>query len=93
MENKKCSKCKYLDMYYTKGVKHFSQTDFGWCRCRKESVNVRDCRCDLYEVQKNVGRIDRRVKVNLNDMLTEIQKKSMTFLHKDLTPFKTTLML
>ncbi|MDE6294407.1 MAG: hypothetical protein K2L88_07290 [Clostridiales bacterium] len=73
MENKSCSRCKYLDRYYTKGVNRFNRTDLGFCRKRRESVNVRECRCESYEVDRYIGRIGRRaVKVCLNDLLTQI---------------------
>ncbi len=67
MENKSCSRCKYLERYYTKGVNRFDKTYFGLCRKRRESVNVRECRCEKYEADRHIGVIGRRaVKVCLN---------------------------
>lgn len=50
MEKLSCSKCKYLDRYYTKGVKRFNRTEFGWCKKKRESVNVRGC-CEMWQAR------------------------------------------
>ena len=72
-KSKSCSRCKYLDRYYTKGVDRFNRTDFGRCRKRRESVVVRECRCDNYEADRYIGVIGRRaVKKCLNDLITQM---------------------
>lgn len=73
-EEKKCSRCRYLDRYYTKGVTRFNKTDFGWCICKHKSVNIREDRCDKYEARKNARVPSRRIQVCLNDLLTEISE-------------------
>ncbi|MDE7164844.1 MAG: hypothetical protein K2O04_05435 [Clostridiales bacterium] len=71
-ENTTCSRCRFLDRYYTKGVKHFDKTDFGWCMHKNKSINVREDCCDRYELKKSAKIPSRRIQVCLNDLLTEI---------------------
>ena len=66
-----CSRCKYLDRYYIKGVTRFSKTEYGWCSKKRESIKISQA-CEQYEQRKNIGKVSRRVKVCLNDLLTEI---------------------
>ncbi|MDE6618750.1 MAG: hypothetical protein K2K13_06985 [Clostridiales bacterium] len=68
----KCSQCKHFERYYTKGVKRFSKTEFGLCTQKHESVNIHDC-CERYKAGVRYrGIISKRVKVCLNELLTEI---------------------
>ena len=67
----KCGNCRYMDRYYTKGVTRFNKTEYGRCMVRQKSVNVFDS-CERYEKRKNMGKASKRVKVCLNDLLTEI---------------------
>ena len=72
MDNNKCSKCKHFDRYYIKGVKQFNKTVFVWCTRKHESVSIHDC-CERYKAGvRGRGIIGSRVKVCLNDLLTEI---------------------
>ena len=72
MDNKRCSQCKYFDRYYTKGVKQFNKTNFGWCTRKHECVSIHDC-CERYkEGVRDRDITNSRLKVSLNDLLTEI---------------------
>ncbi|MDE6028864.1 MAG: hypothetical protein K2F90_00910 [Clostridiales bacterium] len=71
MENNVCGKCKYFDRYYTKGIKRYDRTEFGWCSSRRNSVNANEC-CEHYQAVNNVRGVSRRVKVCLSDLLTEL---------------------
>lgn len=71
MDNKRCNMCKHFNRYYTKGVTRFNQTEYGWCTRKCESVNIHDY-CERYEVRIKARGINRRAKVCLNELLTEI---------------------
>ena len=71
MDNR-CSQCKHFERYYIKGVKRFNKTNFGQCTQKRDIVNIHDC-CERYKAGVRDRDItDRRVKVSLNDLLTEI---------------------
>lgn len=72
MGNQRCSQCKHFNRYYLKGVKRFNKTTFGWCTQKRDVVNIHDG-CERYKAGvKDRGINNERVKVCLNELLTEI---------------------
>lgn len=48
---KNCYSCRYYNRYYTRGVKEFHQTNFGFCF--KKEKNIVGCKaCENYEYRK-----------------------------------------
>lgn len=75
MENKKkeCYRCKYLDRYYTKGIKEYQKTRFGWCCKKQESVTIHNG-CENFFAKPKQTRNMRLLRFCLNDLLTEISE-------------------
>lgn len=69
-----CYKCKHLIKYYTKGVKRFNGTKYGWCCKRRGNVNIHDG-CENYELKPKSKKKNRLfLRYYLNDLLTEISE-------------------
>lgn len=73
MENKsdKCYNCKYFDRYYTKGIKKFDRTEFGWC-CKKIQTIKSDEACGSFIFKSKNKRSRILLELCLNDLLTQI---------------------
>lgn len=69
----KCSRCKYLDRYYTKELTEFKKTDFGWCSVQKQRVNVREG-CENYRGHYRYQKkfLNRALQRRIGDLLTEL---------------------
>ncbi len=72
-ENRKCFRCKYLDRYYTKGVKRFNKTKCGWCSIKISDVNIHET-CDKFVSDTKSYRSKGLIKINLNNFLTELSE-------------------
>lgn len=74
MENKngKCSRCKYFNRYYTKGMKQFNKTKFGWCQ--KSGVKEASASCPEFSIKQKGDNGLLFLKICLNDLLTEISE-------------------
>jgi len=68
-----CYNCRYLDRFFTKGIKHFDQTKLGWCFQKKEIVNIHD-NCDNYIYKPKRKRVNSLILYNLSGLLTEISE-------------------
>ena len=75
MENgsNQCFRCKYLDRYYTKGVKSFDKAKCGWCSKKIAVVNIHES-CDEFVPDTKSYRSNRLIKINLNNFLTELSQ-------------------
>jgi len=75
MENKneRCSTCKHYSRYYTRGVKRFSQTTYGYCSVRKENADIHES-CEDYRKRACEKISSMHIKRCLNDLLTEISE-------------------
>lgn len=71
--NCKCYMCKYCYKYYTKGVKKFNRTKFGWCRMNGKVVCLQD-RCEKYVSRPVRNKYHDNLKYYLSGMLTEISE-------------------
>lgn len=74
MSNNKCNKCyrcKEFERYYTRGVKRFNKTDYGWCRVKCDAVKAQGS-CEKFEVKKIVRKSRFFFEVCLNNMMTDI---------------------
>ena len=69
----KCYKCRFFCRYYTRGVKQFNRTKFGWGYKRSEVKDAGDC-CEIYIYEPLKRGSKKLVKVCLNDLLTEISE-------------------
>ena len=72
-ESKKCYRCKNLDRYYTKEVKRFCKTKFGWCSEKQDTVQIQGC-CDKFIFNPKSKKSNRMICHYLNDLLTEISE-------------------
>lgn len=70
-KGKQCYRCKNLDRYYTKGIKEFNPTKFGWCCKKRENVNIHDG-CEQYVLKPKRNRNRLLIRYCLNNLLTEI---------------------
>lgn len=66
-----CYDCKYLDRYFTKGIKQFNKTGYGWCCSKCCTVTVHDS-CNNYKYRDRQKRSKLLIRYYLNDLLTEI---------------------
>lgn len=71
MEAGKCRFCKYMDLYYVRGVTRFERTKLGWCSKKQCNVTT-DSGCDMYAVKVVRKKSDIHIKRRLSDLLTEI---------------------
>lgn len=73
MENKKpeCFECRDLIRYYTKGIKRFNKSRYGWCCKRQEHVDIHD-NCENFNRCRKKGIILYSTKICINDLLTQI---------------------
>ncbi len=76
MENqsKHCYNCKFLERYYTRGVKRYHKSEFGWCCKKLDHIPTQNC-CELFEWRsyprkKNLSSLH----YTLSDLLTEISE-------------------
>lgn len=78
MENNsgKCVRCKNLDLYYTKGVKKFSRTKFGWCIVKCATVKT-DGGCENYCPIRRKYKTNPMIKYSINEILTELSEMRM----------------
>ncbi len=67
----KCFRCKNFSLFYTKGVKNFNKTKFGWCIERQSVVSTQDG-CEKYAYKPCIRRSNLMIKNCLNGLLTEI---------------------
>lgn len=73
MENKgkQCYCCKYLDRFYTRGIKRFNKANCGWCSKQKSVMYIHDD-CDCF-THASVRRKNRYlIRHALNELLTEL---------------------
>ncbi|HIU00552.1 MAG TPA: hypothetical protein IAB64_01035 [Candidatus Coproplasma excrementavium] len=74
MENsERCYNCRNLQRYYTRGVKSYLQTDFGYC-CECRAVVEVHHSCEKFVRRTNRRRSERLTRYYLNDILTEISE-------------------
>ena len=73
MTNRRCSRCKYFNRYYTKEIKAFQKTNFGWCSCARENV-TNDFVCERYCMKLPAKRYSSILKFDLNGLLTELSE-------------------
>lgn len=66
-----CFSCSKFDSYYTKGMKCFNKTKFGWCSCKRDNVYIHDV-CDKYEFKVYKRKMSSYIKYTLSDLLTEL---------------------
>lgn len=72
-ESKKCFNCKHLERYYTKEIKQFCKTKFGWCSEKRNVVDTNGG-CEQFG-RKPVRRGRHRLlQCSLSDLLTEISE-------------------
>ena len=73
MENgsKKCFGCVYFNRYYTRGLRKFHDTKFGWCGEKKGTVVNTDS-CKEFILKRRRQRYKESVRITLNNLLTEI---------------------
>ncbi len=71
MENDLCCNCKHFDCYFTKGVKNFRKTQFGWCN-KKFKVAFAKNSCDKFAPKPTNRRNEQFALYCLNDLLTEL---------------------
>ena len=69
----KCYSCGYFDRYYTKGVKRFNQTQYGWCQKQREAIKIQDA-CKLFCRKQKLKVRVRLSLMQLNNLLTEISE-------------------
>ena len=72
-ESKQCYMCRNFERYYTKGVKQYSRTKFGYCREKRDNVGIHEC-CDKYGYRQHAKRTDGSALKYLSDLLTEISE-------------------
>ena len=74
MENKamKCSMCRSLDRYYTKGDKQYIRINLGRCSVKKCIVNADDLSCDKFVRRCIKRRVYGRTQYYLNELLLQI---------------------
>lgn len=72
-ESKKCCRCKYFDKYYTKEIKHFRPTKWGWCCQKRDNVNMH-CGCENFLFKPLSKRSNRLLLYCLNSLLTELSE-------------------
>ena len=78
MENDLCCNCKHFDCYFTKGVKNFRKTQFGWCNkkfkvvCKPLFRNYRDF---LFERENKHYCLSCEKLVKYSDFCEKWQKK------------------
>ena len=61
----------YFCAYYTKGVKRFNKTKFGWC-WKKENITTSQDGCEKCEFRQNNRIKGVPVRYWLNEILTEL---------------------
>ena len=66
-----CRKCRYFDQYYTKEIRHFRQTGFGWCRRKKRAVGAEE-NCEAFSLRERARENNLMLKCCLNDLLTQM---------------------
>ncbi len=68
----KCVNCRYMDNYYTKGVKSFERTKYGWC-CKKACIVNNGGGCEEYVYKASRKKVQEIfLKCYISDLLTEI---------------------
>ncbi len=75
MENgsNQCFRCKYLDRYYTKGIKSFNKAKCGWCSKKVADVKIHET-CDKFAPETKSYRSKSLIKLQLNNILTELSE-------------------
>lgn len=72
-ESKQCYRCRYFDKYYTKEVKRFRPTKWGWCCQKCDSVNMH-YGCEKFLFKPFSKRSNRLLQYSLNTLLTELSE-------------------
>ena len=67
----KCYKCVYFNRYYTRGVRKFHDTKFGWCGEKKSTVVNTDS-CKEFILKRRRPLFKDSVQMQLNGLLAEI---------------------
>ncbi len=70
---KECFRCRNFDAYYTRGVKRFDKTKYGWCSKLQESVNIHNT-CSMYTKKLSNKKDKYIIGHYLNTMLSEIME-------------------
>lgn len=63
--------CNYFDRYYTKGVKGFNSTPYGWC-CRLGQEVRSGGGCENFVSKRRTAMREKLIRRCLNDILTEL---------------------
>ncbi len=66
-----CGVCKWLVRYYTKELKKFNKTEYGWCGKKGEIVCTKDC-CEHFGRRNVSHNIRYGLQRSLNDLLTQL---------------------
>ena len=72
-DTKKCFRCSHLDRFYTKELKKFRRTEYGWCYIKQEIVNVQGG-CEQCRFKRSRRFSQRVLCATLNELLTEINE-------------------
>lgn len=71
-ENKMCYNCKNLWRYYTKGIKQYNKTKYGWCNKKNSVVSIKDS-CDSFILKRRIQLNENSlVLYHLNEVLTDL---------------------
>lgn len=66
-----CTNCTRLVRYYTKELKKFNKTEFGWCCEKRKIVCVKD-QCEHFERRAYRTKIRFGLEHCLNDLLVQL---------------------
>lgn len=74
---KNCYDCKNLCRYYTKGIKQFNKTKYGWCNIKNVIVSINDS-CDKFILKRKIQlNKNSLVLYHLNETLTDLAAMRM----------------
>ena len=71
MQCSQCYKCRYCDRYYTKGIKQFNKTKFGWCSEKRAITGIHES-CGRYVLQSKNRRGRKLLDISISELLMEI---------------------
>ena len=66
-----CYRCRNFLRYYTKGVKQYNQTKFGWCGVKRGNVSVHEG-CEQFVLKTRTKKSRMLLGYYLENLLTEI---------------------
>lgn len=69
----KCKRCKYFYVFYTRGIKRYSATEYGWCR-KNVRIAEQNEKCEQYLYKGKQQTSKRFTRLILSDMLTDLSE-------------------